>query len=70
MCSSDLFRLEKFANARSGRILACSVTRQMAGPRFEFRDLGQMTAKGFDRPDRVFALERERSGPGAETGDT
>ncbi len=53
------FRLEKFANDKVGRILACRVTQQMAGPRFRFRDLGLMTAKGFDKPDRVFALEGE-----------
>lgn len=53
------FRLEKFANSGTGRILACPMTRQMAGPRFEFRSLGQMQAKGFDKADTVFALERE-----------
>ena len=54
------FRLEKFATAATGRILACPVTRRMADAAFEFRDLGQMMAKGFDKPDHVFALERER----------
>jgi len=53
------FRLEKFANDELGRILTCRVTRQMAGQRFRFRDLGEMKAKGFDRPDRVYALEEE-----------
>jgi adenylate cyclase len=53
------FRLEKFANDELGRILACRVTRQMAGSGFRFRDLGEMTAKGFDRPDRVYALDGE-----------
>lgn len=53
------FRLEKFANDEVGRILACRVTREMAGPTFRFRDLGEMTAKGFDQPDHVFALEGE-----------
>lgn len=53
------FRLEKFANDEVGRILACRVTRELAGPTFRFRDLGEMTAKGFDQPDRVFALEGE-----------
>jgi len=54
------FRLEKFANDQLGRILTCRVTKQMAGQRFKFRDLGEMKAKGFDRPDRVYALEEER----------
>jgi len=53
------FRLEKFANDDLGRILTCRVTRQMAGPRFRFRDLGEMKAKGFDKADRVYALEEE-----------
>jgi adenylate cyclase len=51
------FRLEKFANAERGRILACRVTRQMAGTGLRFRDLGEMIAKGFDQPDRVYALD-------------
>lgn len=51
------FRLEKFASNETGRILVCAVTRAMASDAFRFRDLGLMTAKGFDRPDHVFALE-------------
>lgn len=62
------FRLEKFANAETGRILACPVTREMAGPRFEFRHLGEMLAKGFSKPDRVFSLERELADRRAEVG--
>jgi class 3 adenylate cyclase len=53
------FRLEKFATDATGPILACSVTRDMASDRFKFRDLGLMQAKGFGKPDRVFALEGE-----------
>lgn len=55
------FRLEKFANAETGPILACPETSRMAAAMFDFRDLGRMQAKGFDKPDHVFALERERS---------
>jgi len=54
------FRLEKFAGDETGRILACPATRKMAGSAFEFRDLGTRQAKGFDKPDHVFALEGER----------
>ena len=58
-------RLEKFANDQTGRILTCPATRQMAtramrlspGPPLSFVDLGLMQAKGFDRPDSVFALQ-------------
>jgi adenylate cyclase len=54
------FRLEKFAHVETGRILACSETRRMAAPMFDFRDLGEMQAKGFDKPDHVFALNGRR----------
>ena len=50
------FRLEKFATPETGPILACETTYQMALAHFAFRSLGEMHAKGFDRPDRVFAL--------------
>lgn len=50
------FRLEKLAGPGTGRILACRATRALAGDALPFRDLGDMSAKGFDRPDRVFAL--------------
>jgi len=53
------FRLEKFAGEALGRILACPKTRQLAGSGFRFRDLGEMSAKGFDRPDHVYALDGE-----------
>jgi class 3 adenylate cyclase len=51
------FRLEKFADDATGRILACHATREMAKRSHAFRDLGEMQAKGFDRPDRIYALE-------------
>jgi class 3 adenylate cyclase len=51
------FRLEKFADEKTGRILVCPATRAMASASFRFRDLGLMTAKGFDQADHVFALE-------------
>ena len=56
------FRLEKFATPETGRVLACPVTRELARAAFAFRDLGEMTAKGFDRPDHVFALEEPLAG--------
>lgn len=63
------FRLEKFANEQTGRILTCRATRDMACHAFKFRDLGPMMAKGFDRPDHVFALEGELS-QAERRGDT
>jgi len=56
------FRLEKLANAQTGRILTCNITRDLCEGSFEFRDLGTMTTKGFDHPDFVFALVGERAG--------
>jgi class 3 adenylate cyclase len=58
-------RLEKFASDRTGRILTCRTTRQMVAKASRFLteappgfiDLGPMQAKGFDRPDQVFALQ-------------
>lgn len=50
------FRIEKFADASTGSIVTCAATREAAGGAFRFRDLGERVAKGFDRPDRVFAL--------------
>lgn len=63
-------RLEKFATAKTGSILACPNTRDMVaralrepspalagGVPIVFTDLGEMQAKGFDRPDHVFAIK-------------
>jgi len=50
------FRLEKFAGDDTGHLLACRATREAAGDAFAWRDLGERHAKGFERPDRVFAL--------------
>lgn len=60
-------RLEKFASDRTGRILTCPITRDLANralreqtpagePALDFVDQGRMQAKGFERPDHVFAL--------------
>ncbi len=62
-------RIEKFATDQTGPILTCPITRDMAmratrdmnaaelgGPPLDFIDLGEMQAKGFERPDHVFAL--------------
>jgi class 3 adenylate cyclase len=55
------FRIEKLATAGT-RIISCKMTREIAGAAFDFRDLGEVTAKGFDRPERIFALTGERGG--------
>jgi class 3 adenylate cyclase len=62
------FRLEKFATDETGPIVVCRATQAMAGNRFRFRNLGKMTAKGFDQPDEVFALDSEAPAGREATG--
>jgi class 3 adenylate cyclase len=50
------FRMEKFADAATGPILACRATREAAGDAFEWEDQGERIAKGFALPDRIFSL--------------
>jgi class 3 adenylate cyclase len=50
------FRIEKFANEETGRIVACSVTREKASAVFEFENLGEKHNKGFEETNEVFAL--------------
>ncbi|HSN57810.1 MAG TPA: adenylate/guanylate cyclase domain-containing protein [Candidatus Sulfomarinibacteraceae bacterium] len=54
------FRLEKLAGDDTGSIVVCPATRMLADRAFRFRDLGLRTAKGFDEPQRVWALLGER----------
>lgn len=56
------FRIEKFVDDATGRILACAATHDLAGDGFAFRALGERLAKGFEQPDLVFALEGAREG--------
>lgn len=55
------FRIEKLASPETGGIVACRATRDMAHGGYAFRDLGEMSAKGFEGTDRVFALLGARS---------
>ena len=57
------FRIEKFATPETGPIVTCACTYAMANSAFVFRDLGKMQAKGFDAPDRVYALVEPRQDP-------
>ena len=54
------FRIEKFANEKTGSIIACEATREMASKEFKFYDLGEREVKGFDEPRRLYALTRKR----------
>ncbi|MGD8439169.1 MAG: adenylate/guanylate cyclase domain-containing protein [Holophagae bacterium] len=54
------FRIEKLAGDDTAPIVVCPDTQMMADQHFVFRDLGLQAAKGFDEPQRVFALIGER----------
>jgi class 3 adenylate cyclase len=54
------YRIEKFANAKTGPIIACPITRSLADHEFEFRDVGRFSAKGFEGEHHLFGLVRER----------
>jgi len=54
------FRLEKFADERTGSIVVCETTRGEASGSFEFNDLGYKRSKGFDETNRVFALMSQK----------
>ncbi len=58
------FRLEKLADDSTGPIITCPDTRMMASDSFEFKDLGTRMAKGFDAPQKVYALMGERQSAG------
>ena len=61
------FRIEKFADDATGPIVACAATRRLAAAEFTFRDLGERVAKGFDQPERLFALVGPRGAAAPET---
>jgi class 3 adenylate cyclase len=50
------FRLEKLVTERTGPIVACGATRELTAPEFDYREIGHVTAKGFDKPTGVYAL--------------
>jgi class 3 adenylate cyclase len=54
------FRIEKFANKKTGPIIVCPITRKIAGKGFKFKDLGKHRAKGFDEEHNLFGLVKEK----------
>jgi len=54
------FRIEKFANEKTGPIIVCPLTMKLAENAFEFKSIGQHKAKGFDEEHSLYALLRER----------
>jgi class 3 adenylate cyclase len=54
------YRIEKFANNKTGPIIVCPITQRLAKDEFKFKDLGERTAKGFDTAHHLFSLVKER----------
>jgi len=54
------FRLEKLASDRTGPILACPATREMADRSFRFKPIGRRLVKGFEKAEEVFVLKGPR----------
>ena len=55
------FRIEKFANEKTGPIIVCPDTMNLAKDSFEFKSIGKHRAKGFDEEHSLYALVRERN---------
>jgi len=54
------FRIEKFADESTGRIITCPITKEMASESFVFNDVGSKKAKGFDNSHHLFSLVKEK----------
>jgi adenylate cyclase len=54
------FRIEKLANKKTGPIIVCPITRQIAGKAFKFKDLGRHRPKGFDEEQNLYALVKAK----------
>jgi adenylate cyclase len=54
------FRIEKLANKKTGPIVVCPITRQIADGAFKFKDLGMHRPKGFDEEQNLYALVKAK----------
>jgi class 3 adenylate cyclase len=54
------FRIEKFANKKTGPIIVCPITRKIADKGFKFKDLGKHRPKGFEEEHDLYALVKEK----------
>jgi len=54
------FRIEKFANEKTGPIIVCPDTMNLAQDNFKFKSIGKHQAKGFDEEHSLYALVREK----------
>jgi class 3 adenylate cyclase len=54
------FRIEKLANKKTGPIIVCPITRQIANDGFEFKELGRHSVEGFGADHKLYALVKEK----------
>jgi len=54
------FRIEKLADKKTGPIIVCPITSQIAGEDFKFKDLGKHQPKGFDEEQNLYALVKAK----------
>jgi adenylate cyclase len=54
------FRIEKYASKKTGPIIVCPITRQIADEGFKFKSLGKHLPKGFNKEQELYALVKER----------
>jgi len=54
------FRIEKFANEKTGPIIVCPDTMNLAKDGFKFKSIGKHQAKGFDEEHSLYALVTEK----------
>jgi class 3 adenylate cyclase len=55
------FRIEKYATKKTGPIIVCPITRQIADEGFKFKSLGKHRPKGFDKEQDLYALLKEKA---------
>jgi adenylate cyclase len=54
------FRIEKYANKKTGPIIVCPITRKIAHEGFKFKNLGKHKPKGFEAERDLYALLKEK----------
>jgi adenylate cyclase len=54
------FRIEKYVNKKTGPIIVCPITRQIAGDGFKFKNLGKHQPKGFDQEQDLYGLVKAK----------
>jgi class 3 adenylate cyclase len=55
------FRIEKYANKKTGPIIVCPITRQIADQGFKFKSLGKHRPKGFEKEQDLYSLLKEKA---------